>query len=75
MNMQCYLCKSKNLDARKGSVRDNKTLKILECQNCGLVFLSSFKHIEKGFYENSKMHITDNTIIPSDSTRERFLKY
>ncbi len=28
----------------------------LECQDCGLVFLSSFSHIEPDFYEKSKMH-------------------
>lgn len=66
MNTQCYLCKNKNLVTRKGSVRDDKNLKILECNSCGLVFLSSFKHIEKSFYENSKMHTTDNSIIPDD---------
>ena len=28
----------------------------MECASCGLVFLSSFNHIEDGFYENSEMH-------------------
>lgn len=31
-------------------------LKILECQDCGLVTLSSLEHIQAGHYENSGMH-------------------
>ena len=54
-NNRCYLCDSANLHNRKGSVRDNKELKVLECANCGLVFLNSFEHIRTGFYENSGM--------------------
>ncbi len=41
---------------RDGSVRDNKNLDILECQNCGLVYLSSNEHINEEFYEDSNMH-------------------
>ena len=54
--MKCYLCKSKNNFRRPGSVRDNKKLKILECKDCGLVYLSSTKHIKKLHYENSGLH-------------------
>ena len=54
--MKCYLCKSKNNFRRPGSVRDNKKLKILECNDCGLVYLSSTKHIKKLHYENSGLH-------------------
>ncbi|WP_440650510.1 class I SAM-dependent methyltransferase [Candidatus Pelagibacter sp. HIMB1495] len=53
---KCYLCKSAHIFQRSGSVRDNKRLKILECIDCGLVFLSSNKHIKKLHYENSGMH-------------------
>jgi len=56
LNMKCYLCKSKNNFRRPGSVRDNKKLKILECNDCGLVYLSSTKHIKKLHYENSGLH-------------------
>lgn len=52
----CYLCNGRKFKAREGTVRDNTNLKVLECDRCGLVFLSSFDHIEKGFYENSGMH-------------------
>jgi 2-polyprenyl-3-methyl-5-hydroxy-6-metoxy-1,4-benzoquinol methylase len=55
-NRKCYLCQSRKIRSRSGSVRDNPSLKILECGSCGLVFLSSFDHINRGFYENSGMH-------------------
>ncbi|MEK7308506.1 MAG: class I SAM-dependent methyltransferase, partial [Nitrospirota bacterium] len=53
---RCYLCGEKNFKMRQGKVRDNPSLKIAECTSCGLVFLSSFSHIKRGFYENSGMH-------------------
>ena len=51
--MNCYLCNSNKFIIRKGEVRDSTNLKILECLNCGLVFLNSFEHIKDGFYEDS----------------------
>ena len=54
--MSCYLCKSTNNKKRNGSVRDNKNLEILECLDCGLVYLSSLSHIDDKFYEDSNMH-------------------
>lgn len=55
-NVRCYLCSGIDLVEREGSVRDRPELKIFECSSCGLVFLSSFDHIETGFYEDSGMH-------------------
>jgi 2-polyprenyl-3-methyl-5-hydroxy-6-metoxy-1,4-benzoquinol methylase len=52
----CYLCNTGNFTTRQGIVRDNPSLQIYECLNCGLVFLSSFDHITQNFYENSGMH-------------------
>lgn len=47
---------------RPGKVRDSDSLEIRECSSCGLVFLSSFGHIKKNFYQDSKMHgITQDT--------------
>jgi 2-polyprenyl-3-methyl-5-hydroxy-6-metoxy-1,4-benzoquinol methylase len=57
--MHCYLCHSVNFFERPGSVRDNSDLNILECQNCGLVQLSSQEHLKAGHYENSRMHGPD----------------
>lgn len=57
--MRCYLCQSTDFSIRKGSVRDNDQLQILECQNCGLVQLSSQAHLQQGHYENSGMHGAD----------------
>lgn len=53
--MKCYLCSKTGHTHRPGKVRDDSTLEILECRNCGLVFLSSIDHPE-GFYEKSGMH-------------------
>ena len=57
--MYCYLCSSEYFTLRSGSVRDNSDLNILECQNCGLVQLSSQGHLKAGHYENSGMHGSD----------------
>lgn len=52
----CYLCTNTEFRVRKGTVRDNPLLEILECEDCGLVTLSSSAHIEPGHYEASGMH-------------------
>jgi 2-polyprenyl-3-methyl-5-hydroxy-6-metoxy-1,4-benzoquinol methylase len=54
--MSCYLCKSDKYSKRTGSVRDNSNIDILECSDCGLVYLSSLEHIQDGHYEASGMH-------------------
>jgi 2-polyprenyl-3-methyl-5-hydroxy-6-metoxy-1,4-benzoquinol methylase len=54
--MNCYLCEATSFSTRKGEVRDNPSLQIIECNNCGLVFLSDDSHIKKDFYANSGMH-------------------
>lgn len=51
----CRLCQSKNIKVRYPYVRDAKDIKVLECEDCGLVFLSSFDHISDRFYEESGM--------------------
>jgi len=48
--MDCYLCGSVDFKTRNGAVRDAANLRILECCNCGLVFLESFDHITHGYY-------------------------
>ena len=60
----CYLCNSSTYTERKGKVRDEAELAILECTNCGLVALSSVGHIQPGFYEDSGMH--GNQLVPID---------
>jgi len=57
MNKQgCYLCSSDKYTRRQGSVRDNPEIKILECVDCGLVYLSTLNHITEDHYESSGMH-------------------
>ncbi len=53
--MTCYLCSSSDYKVRDGKVRDNEKLDVLECNHCGLVFLSSLEHIDENYYENSSM--------------------
>jgi 2-polyprenyl-3-methyl-5-hydroxy-6-metoxy-1,4-benzoquinol methylase len=60
--LQCYICGNDNFIKRKGKVRDNTALEILECPSCGLVFLSSFDHITDDFYKNSGMHSESSSI-------------
>lgn len=52
----CYLCGNSHLGLRPGQVRDKPELQIYECQQCGLVFLSSFQHAQTDLYEQSGMH-------------------
>jgi SAM-dependent methyltransferase len=52
----CYLCNSESSNPRKGRVRDSDQIKVLQCNECGLVFLSSLDHIISNFYESSGMH-------------------
>lgn len=54
--MTCYLCHHPEERKRKGSVRDDPSLDIVECVNCGLVGLASTRHILDGHYEESGMH-------------------
>jgi len=54
--MKCYLCKSEKWSRRQGSVRDRADLGVVECDQCGLVTLTSLAHIADGHYEASGMH-------------------
>lgn len=54
--MNCYLCGCSDYSTREGQVRDNSSLKIFECDSCGLVYLSSHDHIGADFYQDSGMH-------------------
>jgi len=54
--VRCYLCNGTGFSERKGTVRDDPSLRILECDGCGLVTLSSLSHIKPGHYEDSGMH-------------------
>jgi 2-polyprenyl-3-methyl-5-hydroxy-6-metoxy-1,4-benzoquinol methylase len=78
----CYLCNSKRYTLRDGSVRDDPEIKVLECEECGLVYLSSLNHIENDHYENSGMHDGETPDINTwlketatdDERRYQFLK-
>jgi len=53
---KCYLCNSSKLSKVPGSVRDKPELFVKRCCNCGLLFLSSFDHINEELYRFSGMH-------------------
>ena len=57
--MKCYLCGATTFFKRKGRVRDAPQIKVIECKSCGLVSLSSLRHINSRFYEKSQMHGSD----------------
>ena len=54
--LHCYLCGGRDFQTRTGKVHDNSDLEVLECLECGLVFLDSQDHIAEDYYQNSKMH-------------------
>lgn len=54
--MKCYLCGSKEFFYRKGSVRDNKKIRVIECKKCSLVSLDSKNHISSRHYQEGGMH-------------------
>jgi len=56
MTQSCYLCHATNFVPRKGNVRDNPALQVIECEACGLVTLTSIDHIRSKHYEESGMH-------------------
>jgi len=68
--MGCNLCSCSDYKKREGSVRDNKDLEIYECLNCGLVYLSSFDHINEAYYEESNMHKEIDFVKWQNETRE-----
>ncbi|RXJ89461.1 methyltransferase [Arcobacter sp. CECT 8983] len=78
--MKCMLCDSDKYKFREGKVRDNQDLKIVECDNCGLVYLDSFDHINNDFYEESGIHDKvdffkwQRTTAIDDERRFNFLK-
>ena len=53
--MKCYLCGSDKYHAREGKVRDNPSIKILECDECGLVFLEEQKTGEDFYKQNGML--------------------
>lgn len=50
----CYICNHQEFRNRKGEVRDDPSLQILECTNCSLVALSSTRHIQVGHYTDGQ---------------------
>jgi len=51
---KCYLCNGDASTLHVG-VRDNNDIDVLQCTKCGLVFLSSFEHINNELYCDDQM--------------------
>ncbi|UVI29883.1 class I SAM-dependent methyltransferase [Paenibacillus spongiae] len=49
------MCGTASGKLRHQGVRDNTLIDVLECSECGLVYLSSFDHISDDYYEQSMM--------------------
>ncbi len=76
----CYLCGSTSHRECRGCVRDDSSLKVLECNACGLVFLSSIDHIHPSHYAESGMHgeqplPVENWLQVTDADDERRFRY
>lgn len=55
-NTSCYLCNSDRYHVIHQGVRAADHVDVLECDECGLVRLSSFQGVSDEFYSDSKMH-------------------
>ena len=55
-NKTCYLCLGAKHKKREGKIRNLDDVDVLECEDCSLVFLSSFAHMNEGFYQDGAMH-------------------
>ena len=55
INKPCNVCRSSSFAPVDGTVRGLPKMKIFRCNDCGLVFLEDFDHIDSKFYENSNM--------------------
>ena len=77
---ECYLCSGVNHKKRDGKIRNLDGVDVLECENCSLVFLSSFEHINNEFYQKGEMHSGASVeqwfklTRPDDMRRFKFLK-
>lgn len=54
--MICYLCGRKQFAIKNKKTRDNKKVKVVQCDNCFLTSLNSFSHIKNISYERGDMH-------------------
>ncbi len=57
--MNCYICDHTSHSFISGKVRDLPDVDILQCDECGLVFLENFSHIHSNFYKDSGMYNGD----------------
>jgi 2-polyprenyl-3-methyl-5-hydroxy-6-metoxy-1,4-benzoquinol methylase len=51
-NERCYLCGSGNAVRIADRIRERDDIGVLRCGSCGLVYLDSFDHIARDYYES-----------------------
>ena len=71
---RCYLCSNDAFTIRKGVVRDNPSLKVVECIACGLVTLDSLQHMQSSHYESAATHVND-AASPEHASMESWLRF
>ena len=71
--MKCYLCGSENHFKRDGKVRDDHGINILQCKDCGLVFLDK-QNTGDRFYENNSMLSKDFFKLTGRNTEDENLQ-
>ena len=54
--MVCYLCSHRKFRIRATKTRDRDDVRIVECEQCGLVSTDKISHLADGHYEESQMH-------------------
>lgn len=54
--MKCYLCDSSNNEIIHHRTRDNEAIKVLQCKDCSLVYLSSISHVDIKLYAEDGQH-------------------
>ena len=72
--MTCYLCASSSYQERPGQARDNPEIKVLECADCGLVFLDTAVSVSPEDYQKSKMHEGFDTDAGNEMAIEAWLQ-
>ena len=55
----CFLCGSEKVKLIHKGVRDNPSINVIKCENCGLVRLSKFIAEPEVYYSSSKMRMGD----------------
>ena len=62
MSSECFLCGSRSSRIIHNGTRDNPSIDVLKCCNCGLVRLSDIMDDPDAYYENAEMRADDTEV-------------